>query len=176
MEEEGHAPVEVRSAADGTRRRPTPGTGWGMGVRLRERETAATGKLKEAAPFQGGPWGRALFGWRIQSDSASHNSIFLSRKISPATSQPANQQYFPLTQNQPAIQPASQPNKAKTFQSHGMSGRNITWRGSGASSARGSGGEGPRTTDGRWGGENEDRRLNCGFISTKVEDFFRKIS
>jgi len=59
MEEEGHAPVEVRSAADGTRRRPTPGTGWGMGVRLRERETAATAKLKEAAPFQGGPWGCA---------------------------------------------------------------------------------------------------------------------
>ena len=40
-------------------------------------------------------------------DSASHNSIFLSRKISPATSQPASQQYFPLTRNQPAIQPAS---------------------------------------------------------------------
>ena len=59
MEEEGHAPVEVRSAADGTRRRPTPGTGWGMGVRLRERGTAATAKLKEAAPFQGGPWGCA---------------------------------------------------------------------------------------------------------------------
>ena len=54
----------------------------------------------------------ALFGWRIQPDSASHNSIFLSRKISPATSQPASQQYFPLTRNQPAIQPASQPNKA----------------------------------------------------------------
>jgi len=45
----------------------------------------------------------ALFGWRIQPDSASHNSIFLSRKISPATSQPASQQYFPLTRNQPAI-------------------------------------------------------------------------
>jgi nitrite reductase/ring-hydroxylating ferredoxin subunit len=42
------------------------------------------------------------------ADSASHNSIFLSRKISPATSQPASQQYFPLTRNQPA----SQPNKA----------------------------------------------------------------
>jgi len=55
----------------------------------------------------------ALFGWRIQPDSASHNSIFLSRKISPATSQPASQQYFPLTRNQPAIQPASQPNKAQ---------------------------------------------------------------
>jgi len=36
-------------------------------------------------------------------DSASHNSIFLSRQIS----QPANQQCFPLTPNQPAIQPAS---------------------------------------------------------------------
>jgi len=46
------------------------------------------------------------------ADSASHNSIFLSRKISPATSQPASQQYFPLTRNQPDIQPASQPNKA----------------------------------------------------------------
>jgi len=45
----------------------------------------------------------ALFGWRIQPDSASHNSIFLSRKISLATSQPASQQYFPLTRNQPAI-------------------------------------------------------------------------
>ena len=53
-----------------------------------------------------------MFGWRIQPDSASHNSIFLSRKISPATSQPANQQYFPLTRNQPVIQPVSQPNKA----------------------------------------------------------------
>ena len=37
MEEEGHAPVEVRSAADGTRRR-SPGTGWRMGVRLRQRQ------------------------------------------------------------------------------------------------------------------------------------------
>ena len=40
-------------------------------------------------------------------DSASHNSIFLSRQIS----QPANKQCFSLTPNQPAIQPASQPNK-----------------------------------------------------------------
>ena len=48
-----------------------------------------------------------LFGWLIQPDSASHNSIFLSREIS----QPFSQQYFPLTRNQPAIQPASQPNK-----------------------------------------------------------------
>ena len=53
MEEEGHAPVEVRSAADGTRRRPTPGTGWGMGVRLRERGTAATAKLKRSRAFSG---------------------------------------------------------------------------------------------------------------------------
>ena len=45
-------------------------------------------------------------------DSASHNSIFLSRQIS----QPANQQYFSLTPNQLVIQPASQPNKAsKSF-------------------------------------------------------------
>ena len=50
----------------------------------------------------------ALFGWLIQPDSASHNSIFLSREIS----QPFSQQYFPLTRNQPASQPASQPNKA----------------------------------------------------------------
>jgi len=49
----------------------------------------------------------ALFGWRIQPDSASRNSIFLSRKIS----QPSSQQYFPLTRNQPASQPARQPNK-----------------------------------------------------------------
>ena len=47
---------------------------------------------------------KALFGWRIQPESASHNSIFLSREIS----QSFNQQYFPLTRNQPA----SQPNKA----------------------------------------------------------------
>ena len=58
----------------------------------------------------------ALFGWRIQPDSASHNSIFLSRKISPTTRQPASQQYFPLMRNQPAIQPASQPNKAERIQ------------------------------------------------------------
>ena len=50
----------------------------------------------------------ALFGWLIQPDSASRNSIFLSREIS----QPFSQQYFPLTRNQPASQPASQPNKA----------------------------------------------------------------
>ena len=49
----------------------------------------------------------ALFGWLIQPDSASHNSIFLSREIS----QPFSQQYFPLTRNQPASQSASQPNK-----------------------------------------------------------------
>jgi len=49
-----------------------------------------------------------LFGWLIQPDSASRNSIFLSREIS----QTSSQQYFPLTQNQPASQPASQPNKA----------------------------------------------------------------
>jgi len=42
-----------------------------------------------------------LFGWLIQPDSASHNSIFLSREIS----QPFSQQYFPLTRNQPASQP-----------------------------------------------------------------------
>ena len=46
---------------------------------------------------------KALFGWRIQPESASHNSIFLSREIS----QPSSQQYFPLTRNQPASQPAS---------------------------------------------------------------------
>jgi len=51
---------------------------------------------------------KGLFGWRIQPESASHNSIFLSREIS----QPFSQQYFPLTRNQPASQPASQPNKA----------------------------------------------------------------
>jgi len=45
-----------------------------------------------------------LFGWRIQPESASHNSIFLSREIS----QPFSQQYFPLTRNQPASQPAEQ--------------------------------------------------------------------
>jgi len=50
----------------------------------------------------------ALFGWLIQPDSASRNSIFLSREIS----QPYSQQYFPLTQNQPA----SQPNKAFEYQ------------------------------------------------------------
>jgi len=49
-----------------------------------------------------------LFGWLIQPDSAIHNSIFFSRKIS----QPSSQQYFSLTRNQPASQPASQPNKA----------------------------------------------------------------
>ena len=45
-------------------------------------------------------------------DSASHNSIFLSRQINQPANQPANQQCFSLTPNQPAIQPASQPNKA----------------------------------------------------------------
>jgi len=49
----------------------------------------------------------ALFGWRIQPDSASHNNIFLSREISQLSSQ----QYFPLTRNQPA----SQPNKPNRF-------------------------------------------------------------
>jgi len=53
----------------------------------------------------------ALFGWLIQPDSASRSSIFLSREIS----QPSSQQYFPLTQNQPASQPASQPNKAYIY-------------------------------------------------------------
>ena len=43
------------------------------------------------------------FGWLIQPDSAIHNSIFLSHKIS----QPSSQQYFSLTQNQPSSQPAS---------------------------------------------------------------------
>jgi hypothetical protein len=58
MEEQGHAPVEVRSA-DGVRRRSTPGNGWGWasGSALRERGTAATANPKEATPFQGGPWG-----------------------------------------------------------------------------------------------------------------------
>jgi len=42
----------------------------------------------------------ALFGWRIQPESASRNSIFLSREISQLSSQ----QYFSLTRNQPASQ------------------------------------------------------------------------
>jgi len=52
-----------------------------------------------------------LFGWRIQPESASHNSIFLSHEIS----QQFSQQYFSLTRNQPASQPASQPNKPILF-------------------------------------------------------------
>jgi len=59
----------------------------------------------------------ALFGWEIQpattvffshakSASQPTSSVFLSRQISPATSQPANQQCFPLTLDQPSHQPA----------------------------------------------------------------------
>jgi len=48
----------------------------------------------------------ALFGWEIQPAT----TVFSSHAKS--ASQPANQQCFPLTPNQPAIQPASQPNKS----------------------------------------------------------------
>jgi len=41
------------------------------------------------------------------------NSIFLSRQTSPATNQPANQQYFPLKPDQPSHQPPA--SRRKTF-------------------------------------------------------------
>jgi len=44
----------------------------------------------------------ALFGWLVQQAS---NNVFLSRQINPSTSQPANQQCFSLTPDQPSHQP-----------------------------------------------------------------------
>ena len=67
--------------------------------------SSSSSSSKSSTSLQSTPaWIGALFGWLIQPDSTSHNSIFLSREIS----QPFSQQYFPLTRNQPA----SQPNKA----------------------------------------------------------------
>jgi len=49
----------------------------------------------------------ALFGWRIQPESASHNSIFLSRKISQLFSQTVFSSHT-KSASQPASQPAEQ--------------------------------------------------------------------
>jgi len=50
----------------------------------------------------------ALFGWRIQPESASHNSIFLSHEISQLFSQTVFSSHA-----KSASQPASQPNKTQ---------------------------------------------------------------
>jgi len=49
----------------------------------------------------------ALFGWRIQPESASHNSIFLSREISQLFSQTVFSSHA-KSASQPASQPAEQ--------------------------------------------------------------------
>ena len=72
-------------------------------MRLMPLESEIEGGKKEEWKRQERSKTNALFGWRIQPESASHNIIFLSYEIS----QPFSQQYFPLTQNQPASQPAS---------------------------------------------------------------------
>jgi len=48
-----------------------------------------------------------LFGWRIQPESASHNSIFLSREISQLFSQTVFSSHA-KSASQPASQPAEQ--------------------------------------------------------------------